>query len=279
MGENLQRYEFIVRNFALGFDVHRRYGLMKVNVLPRFESASVDQRSIPHPVAGCVVHSDAVIGMVEFYTQTFGSSMLENSTQWRVKRQFYKTANKLAVKFEVEILQSTGEGFVFIANGDFADEWPERLTAFYENLCSEFNHLVIKNQLGGQSGMRIGVSRGPTLIGRINAHSSERMAVGRESTLSYRLCKAAKPNEMVVSPLVWEAIKPVVSKYSISHNTHMIFAGVFSSVEVTHLKAAMFENHALQSDYSLPRKMLLSCTCRAIAALLVLLGRVQKGVQ
>jgi class 3 adenylate cyclase len=133
---------------------------------------------------------------------------------WSQKQKFFAAAAKCATDNGMIVLNQNGDGITFLANYFENANWTASLMNFQESLIKQF----------GETGVRIGVSMGPTAVGYINDDLSTFTALGPEVDLAVRLCRQSVENHMIVSTRVWYTLGESITGWS-PRKTHFKVRG------------------------------------------------------
>lgn len=157
----------------------------------------------------------AVVGIVDIVGSTRISNSVDLFTGWDIKERFFECANNRAKENGIVILNSTGDGFLFLANYQNGQAWVESLIRFYEKLTEDFAGILetCADSNYMESGLRWGISAGPIVLGWMGAHPDALIAAGPDIDLAARLCALAGTNEMVLSSRVSQMMSDVLKRY------------------------------------------------------------------
>lgn len=156
---------------------------------------------------------NAVVGFVDISNSTKIGNKISLQQDWYLKERFLEIATKLATQHELVVLTNLGDGFLFIANYDGTSEWPINTISFFESLSGEYTNLkneMLPHDLDIETGIKCGISMGPTYVGFMGKTQSYFTATGPDVNLAARLCSESKPNELVVTTRTWDAFKNVM---------------------------------------------------------------------
>jgi len=197
-------------------ETYRRTEFMKSH-FPRKLRKMVEQNEIK--IEKRRVYAGAVVGFVDIVGSTTIANTLTLLADWQLKEAFIDIAGKRAVASNLIVLSHLGDGFMFLANFNETGDWPLNVLAFYEGLIKDFetlNYSMGLLQGGLNTGLKFGISLGPSVVGFLGADQSYFTAMGPDVNLAARLCAKANTNELVVSSRVWHVLKHV----AIGWNTH-----------------------------------------------------------
>ncbi len=182
----------------------------------------------------------AVIGLADIMSSTAISNAVDLESDFHLKQEFLRAAARRAEQYEVSILNHTGDGFLFIANDQSAENWQKQLILFSQSLISDFNLLLQQpNMKSGQqveSGLRFGVSCGRIMLGCLGASPIQFTAVGPDVNLAARLCTTAEKNEVVFSGAAWRKMNARDS-YEAHRISEYAFKGFKSATVGVHLSS------------------------------------------
>jgi class 3 adenylate cyclase len=177
----------------------------------------------------------ALMGIVDIVASTEVTNALDLFSAFELQRDFHAAALTRARANGVQIINSTGDGFLFIVNEK--KHWQDCLMSFVQGVLSDFQCLLkgIERAKGRRlaSGLRFGVSRGSVIIS-CDGVSGQGSAVGPAINLAARLCARAGANELVISQNVWEDTPASFDGEITAVRTYTDLKGFNASVEAIH---------------------------------------------
>lgn len=153
---------------------------------------------------------------------------------WILKKRFYEIATECATEAGLIVLNNGGDGIMFLAN-QFdhigSTNWTLSIKTFRESLISHF----------GQTGVRMGVSLGPVVVGMTDPDEPDSFkALGPEVDLAIRLCRQAEHNQILAATRAWYALKEALLGWS-SKPAHYKIRGFDRVIPCMHLECHAFE--------------------------------------
>jgi len=177
----------------------------------------------------------ALMGIVDIVASTEVTNELDLFSAFELQRDFHAAALARAQANNVQIINSTGDGFLFIVNEK--EHWQYCLLSFVRGVLSDFQHILkrIESAKGRclASGLRFGVSRGSVIISA-DAVSGQGSAVGPAVNLAARLCARARVNELVMNQNVWEDAHSPVDDQDTSSHSYTDLKGFKARIDAVH---------------------------------------------
>lgn len=183
--------------------------------------------------------SDAVVGFADIISSTRISNNVDLFTDWELKERFLEAATKRATQSGMVVLTHLGDGFLFLVNYRNSGDWHYSLISFFENLASDFQKILnsMIHKLGPiESGVKFGVTLGPTIVGWMGNSQSYFTAMGPDVNLAARLCAVAGQNEIVVSERVWKTLKGVIHGWDTKSKLYSQLKGFDQEVSAVHIR-------------------------------------------
>lgn len=188
----------------------------------------------------------AVVGFADITSSTSIGNQVSLMTDWNIKELFLEAATKRATACDLIVLTHVGDGFLFLANYDQGNDWPTNIIAFYEGLLRDFQqiHVDFADQIGDiDTGVKLGVTMGPVVIGFIGSDQSYFTAMGPEVNLAARLCSKANNNEIVLGTRIWHVLKHLITGWKASKDTYLDLKG-FGPVSAVRLEPRGMSTHS-----------------------------------
>jgi class 3 adenylate cyclase len=182
--------------------------------------------------------SNAVVGVVDIVASTRISNHVELEIDWEIRKIFFMAARQRAKENGVELVNHTGDGFLFLIDRDQVADWSKRILKFHATLTRDFRNLLtsMHDHLDGiESGLRFGLSAGPVMLGRVTSDLDELHIVGADVNMAARLCMVGRINELVLSSRVWQLLKTFLNDKNTRTQTHTSLKGFDTDVPALHL--------------------------------------------
>jgi class 3 adenylate cyclase len=162
------------------------------------------------------IFQNAVIGFTDIASSTAIANAMPLELDWKMKERFLEAATKRALETDMVVLTHLGDGFLFLANFNEDTLWQSKMISFFEHLIHDYEDIFQAFGLDrGQfsSGVKFGVSTGPTMVGFLGKGQSYYTAIGPDVNLASRLCAQARPNQIVLSEKMWIHLKDFVKSW------------------------------------------------------------------
>ncbi len=191
--------------------------------------------------------NSALVGLVDIVASTKISNQVDVYTEWELKKHFFEIAHATARETGMQILVSTGDGFLFYCDPSKNKNWAENFFSFHRELVTQFN--VFLSTLGEaiqgvETGLKMGASMGPLLITKsLPSNTVQVIAVGPDINLAARLCSTAKIGEMVISSRFWECLRHLELTINARKIKHEPFKGFENAMVAFHATVCETEDH------------------------------------
>jgi len=185
------------------------------------------------------IFPNAVIGFTDIASSTAIANAMPLELDWKMKERFLEAATKRALETDMVVLTHLGDGFLFLANFNETTAWQSKMISFFEHLIRDYEAIFLAFGLDREqfhSGVKFGVSTGPTMVGFLGKGQSYYTAIGPKVNLAARLCAQAKPNEVVLSEKMRVHLKDLVQNWkplAVTYESLKGFEGPMTGVHIS----------------------------------------------
>ena len=175
---------------------------------------------------------NVLVGFVDIVSSTAIMNAQGIAADYQMKESFSRAAAKRARECGVTLVNSTGDGFLFVLEA--GEGRAARLASFARLLSADFRLLLERSEVGIESGLRFGVARGSILRGTIAPEGkSESLITGPVVSMASRLCDRAETGEMIVCE---RTLDEMCGSLRVTNKAACRLKGFASAVETYHLE-------------------------------------------